>query len=458
MDERTLARLPAQTRRQFRPQHRLYFDERTHQGHCPIESWLLQLRASRAPTDRSGRPRSMTPTSDTRGPSRGARQPHRPLRPPTSTPRRSRRSQHPPPALRRVGPRRRLTNTDVAPGQPSVLSGTLAGDVLSVLPMLLAIVATAPGLRWHAPDGCPTRDDAASYLKEELQIAPETESAEVWVERTPAGWRAMVAIDSGPPRELNAASCEDVMAAAMVVIAVARDSEPQPLVPEPEPAAEAPPEPEAPPKPKPKPEPEPESEPATDFGPRLGPEAKLRPAQSVPAPSAAQAPLTHWLGVHAGVAAIHIPAPTARVGVRYELGRAAWAIRLGGHYESPRELQYADAPVGGRFQTAGAEFSGCWVPGRGAWSGAMCGGASSGAIFGFGVGLPDPSRPRGVRIGAHASAGGRWEWSDAWRLTIDGLFTTGIVRPRFHVGERAPLFQSPRFGGAGMIGIERRLR
>ncbi len=337
-------------------------------------------------------------------------------------------------------------------------------DVVPVLSLLFAAAATVPGLRWHAPEGCPTHDEAATYLEGRLRVTPETGSFEVWVKRTHDGWQATVAVDQASPRQLSAASCDDVMAAAMVVIAVTRDAEPERLVPEPEqeatpqppatPQHPATPQPPATPPTPATPQPGPESGP----GPRLDPDHTPGPTTSVPALTASPDRLTHWLGIHAGVAAIHTPALTARVGGRYEFGRSSWALRLAGHYDSPRELRYPDAQVGGRFQSVGGTLSGCWVPGRGVWSGAVCGGGSGGAIFGFGTGVSDPSRGRAMRFGVHGSAGVRWTWNEVWRLAIDGLFSAGIVRPEFRVGNRAPVFRSPRFGAAGMIGVERRIR
>lgn len=326
------------------------------------------------------------------------------------------------------------------------LSGTLAGDVLPVLSLLLAVAATDPGLQWHAPDGCPSPQDAAAYLEGELKIDPATGSAEVWVESTDRGWRAEVAIDGGPPRELTAASCEDVMAAAMVVIAVTQDSAPASVVPEPAPS----PNPDPSPSPEPTPEPEPRPASAPQAQPAPEPAAQLAVPDTAPR-------LAHWLGVQAGPAAIAIPALTARVGLRYELGVDGWALRLAAHYETPRTLRYRDDAVGGRFQAATAELSACWIPGQGKVRGALCVGAAAGAVFGRGVGLPEPLRPRGAWIGAHASAGVRWAFAESWRLALDGQLVAGLLRPAFHVGNREDLFQSPRLGGTGMVGIERRL-
>ena len=145
------------------------------------------------------------------------------------------------------------------------------------------------------------------------------------------------------------------------------------------------------------------------------------------------------------------------MGLRYELGADAWALRLAAHYETPRTLRYVGAAVGGSFQAAAADVSGCWIPGRLALRGALCGGLSAGGVFGEGVGVVEPLRPRGAWLAAHASVGVRWAFAPKWRVAVDGLLAVGLIRPAFHVGDRDDLFQSPRLGGAGTVGIERRL-
>ena len=162
--------------------------------------------------------------------------------------------------------------------------------------------------------------------------------------------------------------------------------------------------------------------------------------------------------VHQGVAASLLPALSARVTPRYELAAPTWALRLAAHYDTPREILYSDDTVGGRFQAASADLVGCWTPGRRTLTGSLCAGLGGGGVFGIGVGVPSPRRPRAAWVGALASAGLRWAWSERWRLAVDASFTAGIRRPLFHIGDRETLFQSPQLGGAGTIGIERRLR
>lgn len=313
--------------------------------------------------------------------------------------------------------------------------------------LLLLTAPEATGLRWRAPEGCPSQADAAAYLETELQCDPSEGTTDVRVEATPTGWQAEVRIDGDDPRTLAAASCEDLMAAAMVVIAVARDAqpevepeEPQPIVPPPEPPPAVTSEPE----PDPEPEPEPRSSQPFEAPP---------PAQ----PTTPRVPLSHWVGADAGVAAIHVPAFAARLGVRYILRGEQWAVRVGGHYETPRRLLYPGTTVGGRFWTVAADVMGCYEPGRGSVTGALCAGPAAGGVFGTGVGVPTPRRPQAPWVGGHALAGLRWAWNPRWRLAVDALFAVGLNRPAFRIGSREDLFESPLLGGAGMLGIERRL-
>ena len=321
--------------------------------------------------------------------------------------------------------------------------------------LLAALLLTAApddaGLQWRAPEGCPSQADAAEYLHGELNIDPGQGVAEVEVTKADDGWRAAVTIDGAPARALSAASCEDVMAAAMVVIAVTRDAQPEPE-PEPEPASD--PEPVSVPVPEPQ-NVEPEAAPAEPTAPA--------PARSFAAPEPEPAPaaplrLTHWIGVDAGVAWVHVPAVTARVGARYMLRGRGWALRVGGHYETPRVVLYPGEDVGGRFSAATADVAGCYEPGRDAVSASLCVGPSVGGVFGTGEGIDEPLRPRDVWVGALGRAGLRWAWASHWRLAVDAMVSVSLLRPAFHVGARNPLFRSPRVGGAGLIGIERRLR
>lgn len=320
---------------------------------------------------------------------------------------------------------------------------------------LLLLAAPEPtGLRWQAPEGCPTRADAAAYLETELQCDPAEASSEVRIEATAAGWKAEVRIDGGDPRTLTAASCEDLMTAAMVVVAVARDAQPAA---EPKPPGRATTIPAPPPtEPEPDPDPDPESQP---------PEPQSTATQTPPPPSSQALPstapppplLSHWVGVDAGVTTIHVPAIAARVGARYVLRGERWAVRAAAHYESPRRLLYPDTSVGGRFWSVTGDALGCYEPGRTSITGTVCAGPAVGGVFGTGIGVPTPRRPQALWVGAHALAGLRWAWNPRWRLSLDALLAVGLSRPTFHVGARESLFQSPRLGGAGMLGIERRL-
>jgi len=314
--------------------------------------------------------------------------------------------------------------------------------------LLLLTTPEATGLRWHAPQGCPSQAEAATYLDTELQCDPTVGSSEVRVAATPDGWRAEVRIDGGDPRALTAGSCEDLMAAAMVVVAVARDAQPEPP-PQPDPSPQEPIVPLAP-APVRQVVHDPVAEPQQ---PRSAPLA-TRPREEA---TGSHVPVTHWVGVDAGVAAIHVPAISARLGARYVLRGDRWAVRAGAHYETPRRLLYPDTTVGGRFWTVAADVLGCYEPGRGSVTGAMCAGPAAGGVVGAGVGVPSPRRPRAAWVGAHALAGLRWAWNPRWRLSLDALFAVGLNRPAFHIGSRESLFESPQLGGAGMLGIERRL-
>lgn len=310
---------------------------------------------------------------------------------------------------------------------------------------LLVGLAADPGLRWSAPPSCPTRAEAAAYLRDELQQDPEAGSDEVRVEVSDNGWRATIILGDGDARELEALECEDLMAAAMVVISVAR-AEPD--------AHEgvAAPEPLRPRVPLPDPAPDDTADPRP---PRVT--ATRRDAAPPPEPENTRPNLTHWLSLNAGVAAALLPSLSARITPRYELTAPSWALRVAGHYDTPRELLYPGDTVGGRFQAASADLSGCWLPGRRAVTGSLCAGLGGGGVFGVGVGIATPRRPRAAWLGAVASAGIRWTWAERWRLAVDVSANAGIRRPLFHVGDRETLFQSPLLGGAGTVGIARRL-
>lgn len=309
---------------------------------------------------------------------------------------------------------------------------------------LLLGLASEPGLRWTAPQECPTQEDAAAYLRDELDKDPNAGTEEVFVEQTDDGWQAEVHIDGADPRELESSSCEDLMAAAMVVISVSRSTlppAPQQTDPDPDPASV--------PAPAPVPVPAPAPDPAPTPSPTF--EAPPNPPPSPPTP-----PLAHWLSLNAGVAASLLPTLSGRITPRYQLSAPRWALRISGHYDTPREQRYPGDTVGGRFQAASADLAACWTPGR-AISGSLCAGASAGGVFGIGVGIPNPRRAREFWVGALASAGLRWAWSERWRLAVDAALTVGLRRPEFHIGTRETLFESPRIGGTGTIGIERRL-
>lgn len=315
-------------------------------------------------------------------------------------------------------------------------------------PLLLLLVSQPDpaGLRWDAPAECPSRDEAAAYLQEELHGDPEQGLVDVVVTANDGGWTAQVSIDGAPARTLEAAACEDLMAAAMVVVAVTRDTPPAPAPPTPAPPSLVPEIAETT-----EPAPDPNAQPS----PPQTPPPERTPAKREPTPP--PMPLQHWLGVDAGAGWLHVGAVTGRLGLRYALRGPSWSMRVGAQFEVPRELRYAGERFGGRFSAAVGELAGCYEPGRGALRGVFCAGAGLGAVFGSGVGVQARETPTAFTADARAIAGLHWSWSPKWRLAIEGTLSAGLARPAFHVGERDPLLQTPLVGGLGTIGIERRL-
>lgn len=246
-----------------------------------------------------------------------------------------------------------------------------------MLLLALALAGEPVEVTWTAPDRCPpssvVRDAVAANLaREDFGDALASVRVEASAQEDPAGWRLHVEVrlpDGMVERELTATTCEELAAAAGLIIAVALD----PLRVD-----------QVRPPPEPKPLPEAWVNPAKPDTPVPEPEPTPRPAAE---------PTLRFDLRAAGMLDVGT-LPSVRGGAAVGFGLVGTWLRADATllYWAPRDvLPFNDTPgVGARLQQGGAGARVCLKPELGAWEPSTCGGMEAGLAWGRGVGLENP--------------------------------------------------------------------
>ena len=317
-----------------------------------------------------------------------------------------------------------------------------------MLVLALALAGEPLDVTWTAPPSCPPSDVvheaiANNLAREDFGDGLDDVRVDARAEEDPEGWRLHVEVQlpqGAVERELTASTCDELAAAAGLIIAVALD----PLRVErvrPQPNADAPPEawvnppkpPAPPPDRKPEPAPQPEAERPLRFD--------LRAAGMLDVGTL----------------------PHVRGGAAIGFGFVGTWLRADATllYWAPREvLPFDDTPtVGARLQQGGAGGRVCLKPQLGAWEPSTCGGLEGGLAWGRGIGIETPrtttlpwlTATAGLEVACVSRASvGLYAGVDAQfhairpRVRLDGLGDAVRVAP---VGARAVLgvlFRVPR--------------
>ncbi len=354
-------------------------------------------------------------------------------------------------------------NCPVVGGLSVVMGLALMGSPPSEVP---SPSPPTDGLRWEAAAPCPDAAQGRRWM-ERFSGGPLRAGTAVRVALQPAegGYDAVVDVD-GSSRRLHATDCRTLARAAALVVAVSIDAVEaveavEAVMPERpwdsgDPSLSAPPREPTPNALDPVPGvPEPTR---VDRQPlRTGPRNSAADARR-PAPQSSK-DAAHWLGVAAGVARARLPTATAALRGSYAFERGAVRLRIDGHYDPPRRLEYPDEPgIGARLQSAALGARGCFAPAGPRWSVPLCVGLEGGPIIGRGFGIARE------RVGIDGWVAGIVGLSTLVRLHPRVALTLGadaalaLRRPAFHVGSRAALLRSPTLGVRGGLGVEFRLK
>jgi hypothetical protein len=322
-------------------------------------------------------------------------------------------------------------------------SGRLASRCAGVL-VLLALARSAearaepPARSWAAPDACPSAERGWAGLDALLGESARTRGADVRIEPIEGErWRATVRLGEAE-RVIEGRDCVALTSAIAVVIAVSLD--PVTVIEQHEVPIETPQIPDAPIV-------------AVDA-----PIADVPPVEpiDVEPPPQRREPLRHILrgGVMVGWSAI--PAVSGGPQLGYAFGRARWRVEALATYAIPRTLAYADG-AGGRFQSWMLGVHGCGVLGQGV-SVPLCAGVEGGGVRGRGRRVVDEKVPVAPVLQAVASASLVIAVRPRLGIRVGADLLVALLRPKFHVGERAALLEAPQVGGRVGASLEWRIR
>lgn len=275
------------------------------------------------------------------------------------------------------------------------------------LALLLRALAPAPDVE-PAP-ACPEGAPLAGRIEELVgrPVAPSELGVRLAILETTPLVRARVELEFGgrvEVRELEAASCDALLDAVALLVAVTLDPDEAPQVPEPPPpepplqTAEPEPAPETELAPEPEPEPAPEPEPEPTPPPPPEPEP--------PAPTPRPTPLDRRralglaVGLYAGGELGAIPRGTGGVRPVIRLSRGAFVAELSGDYWIRRRHQPLATGETITVELGVVALRAGWALRRGALRVPLYGGLESGLMRGEGFGLRD-------------SRDGRWPWAAA---------------------------------------------
>lgn len=324
-----------------------------------------------------------------------------------------------------------------------------------MLRLTLALALAGPSepleVTWTAPAGCPQGEAvqaaiASNLAREDFGDALDTVQVRGEILRTPQGFRLNVSVrlpDGAVDRELTAGNCDELAAAAGLIIAVALDPLRVQQVrppPQPKPVPTGPPKawanPPRPPTTTREPEPEPERPPEPELPPRA---VDLR--------------LAAMLDV--GSLAVLRGGAQAGFGVAGPWFRADASVL----YWAPRAIRpFNVAPdAGARLQQAGLGARACLKPELGAFEASSCGGLEGGASWSRGIGLDNPQTTTLPWLTATAGLEVAWVSRAAVGLFagVDAQFH--LVRPRVNISGLGETLKVAPVGARAVVGLVVRL-
>jgi hypothetical protein len=325
-----------------------------------------------------------------------------------------------------------------------------------VLELALVVLARASvPVHWDAPQGCASEQEFARRVAAQAETAEQDAaslSVAVTVRQRPDGrWTLVLDLRSDEQidhRELEGESCDAVVDAAALIVALRLAAQPEAIVPaplEPEAGAEMA-EAGAARTPAP-PQPAPPVRASTQPIATRTEVARRREAE----------PVSGWIALASGPALGVLPGVGAAIGaeggVQGRRFRAGASVRA---YPLRTVPHPAVDGVSGRFDLVTAGVLGCGMPVVRRVAFPLCARVDAGGLRGVGLGAVTQPSPRWrAWAGAAVSAGVAWRIvrSVAPLLGVEGVVS--LVRPAYSTGGVAqPLFQGGGAGFRAWLGIE----
>lgn len=321
---------------------------------------------------------------------------------------------------------------------------------------LLLALATSPApavdLRWDAPAGCPPQAElerqVSALLAGHTQPASDPPRVAFQIQRRGPRWLLHGEIDGAHAsgrRDLQAATCSELVEAAALIVAIAVDPSfvpgrpasvpPAPPPAEPEPTAPTPGEPQVPQVP---------TAPASAslaLEPRLEPDEPTEPTPE-PTPTQPSRRPTLLLGLSAGLGLGALPAPAGLLRLVLGLQGRRWSAAVVQDFWLPRDTLLAPATpgaptYGGRFWLWSAGLRGCASAPLGRILAVpVCATVAVGVHSGEGIGAVTRSQPRtSPWLGLAVGPGLALQVRPRVRLTLAGELLGILARPDFRVGQ-----------------------
>lgn len=342
----------------------------------------------------------------------------------------------------------------VTPGVASALAAVWLGLAGASSPPNADV--PEPALSWSAPATCPDATWARASLASQLRGALPADTV-VQIDIVPAspGFAATIAVRGNStdtpfaPRRLVAGDCEALARAAVLVVAVAIDPIAVVGPSDPQDAADPPPSFDLP-------EPLPRTRPSP-VGPSTPITGPLVDRTAPPSTPRSPARWHHALRITGGVGSTIIPALTGVVQLGYAAIRSGWRIETHGGWLVPVDRRYDDG-AGARLQAITLSLRGCPSPTIGRVTLAVCLGLEGGSVVGRGTGVPRSTRAVSGWLAAELGVAAVVAVHPRLGVVLAADVTAAALRPAFHLGARADLFDAPIVGGRGLVGLEVRLR
>lgn len=320
---------------------------------------------------------------------------------------------------------------------------------------MLALALAGPSepleLTWTAPAGCPQREAvqtaiANNLAREDFGNALDAVEMRGEIAQAPEGWSLRVSVrlpDGSVDRELTAGTCDELAAAAGLIIAVALDPLRVQRV-----------------RPPPQPEPIPTGPPKAWANPPRPPtpavEADVEP-DPPPKPEIPARALDLRLAAMLDVGSL----PVLRGGGQAGVGVVGRWFRADASvlYWAPRAVRpFAAAPdAGARVQQAGLGARACLKPELGAFEASSCGGLEGGMSWSRGIGLDSPETTALPWLTGTAGLEVAWVSRAAVGLFAGADAQFHLVRPRVNVDGLGETLKLAPAGARALVGMLVRL-